>query len=260
MSLYCDPIPLRKFLDPRSRAESVAKPIADAVNIPLDELPSRTHELPSRNREIQVAGPEATAILAVNALQSLGRIASPSAEWEYGPSEQPGRLWEPNAFLQDVLPASPGRALDLACGTGRDAVYLAAHGWHVTAIDILPDALEKARRLERTSLGNNLITFIAADLESPSLNIEGKFDLLFSAFFLHRPLFGLLPNLLNHNGLLIAETFTTQHRAKFSRPQSDAHILLPGELPKLVPQMEIELYQEGWHEGRCTGRLVARKK
>jgi SAM-dependent methyltransferase len=43
----------------------------------------------------------------------------------------------------DRLP--PGRALDVGCGTGRDAVYLAGRGWEVTAVDLVPRALEKAR-------------------------------------------------------------------------------------------------------------------
>lgn len=43
-------------------------------------------------------------------------------------------------------PLQPGRALDLGCGTGTDTVYLASHGWEVTAIDMVPKALAIARR------------------------------------------------------------------------------------------------------------------
>ncbi|MFI0040432.1 class I SAM-dependent methyltransferase [Streptomyces mutabilis] len=39
--------------------------------------------------------------------------------------------------------SSPGRALDLGCGEGGDAVWLATHGWHVTAVDIAPTALQR---------------------------------------------------------------------------------------------------------------------
>src|SRR5213078_825906 len=42
--------------------------------------------------------------------------------------------------------APPGRALDIGCGTGTDAVYLAAHGWDVIGVDMVPRALAIARR------------------------------------------------------------------------------------------------------------------
>ena len=59
---------------------------------------------------------------------------------ESGGSEEPSR------FLREVLESEswdlpPGRALDLACGKGRNALYLASRGFHVTAVDISPVAL-----------------------------------------------------------------------------------------------------------------------
>lgn len=55
---------------------------------------------------------------------------------------------EPNRFLvAEVAALRPGRALDLACGEGRNAVWLAAQGWQVTAVDFSDVALEKARLL-----------------------------------------------------------------------------------------------------------------
>ena len=59
-------------------------------------------------------------------------------------------LWspEPNRlFASEVEGLEPGRALDLACGEGRNAVWLAERGWRVTAVDFSDVALEKARRL-----------------------------------------------------------------------------------------------------------------
>lgn len=54
----------------------------------------------------------------------------------------------PNQFVEQELAAlEPRRALDLACGEGRNARWLAEHGWQVTAIDFSPVAIEKARRL-----------------------------------------------------------------------------------------------------------------
>ncbi len=55
---------------------------------------------------------------------------------------------DPNVFLSpEVAPLRPGRALDLACGEGRNAVWLAGQGWHVTGVDFAAAGLAKARRL-----------------------------------------------------------------------------------------------------------------
>jgi 2-polyprenyl-3-methyl-5-hydroxy-6-metoxy-1,4-benzoquinol methylase len=55
---------------------------------------------------------------------------------------------EPNRFLvAEVGDLPPGRALDLACGSGRNAVWLAARGWSVTGVDFSDVALEQARAL-----------------------------------------------------------------------------------------------------------------
>ena len=54
----------------------------------------------------------------------------------------------PVGFLQELLPVLPrGRALDIAMGAGRNAVFLAANGWHVTGVDCSRVALEKAAAL-----------------------------------------------------------------------------------------------------------------
>jgi SAM-dependent methyltransferase len=60
-------------------------------------------------------------------------------------------VWERRAPLPELVElvergSQPGRALDLGCGTGTDAIYLARHGWDVTAVDMVPRALAIARR------------------------------------------------------------------------------------------------------------------
>ena len=59
-------------------------------------------------------------------------------------------IWkaDPNLFLVEQVNAlSPGRALDIACGEGRNAVWLASKGWHVTGVDFSRVGLSKAQRL-----------------------------------------------------------------------------------------------------------------
>jgi SAM-dependent methyltransferase len=59
----------------------------------------------------------------------------------------------PNRFVaEEFADAPPGRALDLACGEGRNALWLASQGWQVTAIDFSPVAIEKARQLDTRGL------------------------------------------------------------------------------------------------------------
>lgn len=56
----------------------------------------------------------------------------------------------PLVELSEQYP-SPGRALDIGCGTGRDSVYLAQQGWTVTGVDCVPQALDAARRRAESS-------------------------------------------------------------------------------------------------------------
>ena len=79
---------------------------------------------------------------------------------------------KPSSFLVEILgsgdwPLSAGRALDVACGKGRHALYLAERGFHVTGIDISAVALAEARR---RALSRSLsVDFLQADLEAASL-------------------------------------------------------------------------------------------
>ena len=111
-----------------------------------------------------------------------------SEYWEgrYGEREQ---IWSgrPNAALvATVSELTPGRALDLGCGEGGDAVWLAAHGWRVAAVDASATAIERARAAAAANgVGNGEIEWVVADLAT--WRPAGGFDLV-SACFLHSPL------------------------------------------------------------------------
>jgi len=90
---------------------------------------------------------------------------------------------EPNQFLPGlVADLSPGRALDVACGEGRNAIWLATQGWDVTGVDFSPVAIEKARRLSQTAGVSP--KFVAADLSA--WEPADSFDLIIE-FYLHVP-------------------------------------------------------------------------
>lgn len=91
---------------------------------------------------------------------------------------------EPNRFLvEEVEQLPPGRALDVACGAGRNAVWLAQRGWKVTGADFSDVALENARRLA-VERGVE-VEWVHADLRSwePA---AGAFDLV-AVFYLQLP-------------------------------------------------------------------------
>lgn len=113
-------------------------------------------------------------------------ITDPAAYWENRYSER-GQTWSgrPNAALvREVSDVKPGRALDLGCGEGGDAIWLAAQGWSVSAVDISPSALALGARNAAAAGVSARTDWIAADLAS--WQPDGAFDLV-SAQFLHSP-------------------------------------------------------------------------
>ena len=98
------------------------------------------------------------------------------------------RVWSgrPNPVLVDVAGSlRPGRALDLGCGEGGDAIWLARHGWRVRAVDVSATALDRAAADAATAGVADRIDFRQHDLAVtfPS----GAFDLV-SAQYLHSPI------------------------------------------------------------------------
>ena len=82
----------------------------------------------------------------------------------------------PNQFLvAEAVGLRPGRAVDLACGEGRNSIWLAEQGWEVTGIDFSPVSLDKAKRL--ADLLGVKVTWIEADIEERVPPQDG-FDLV----------------------------------------------------------------------------------
>ena len=129
-----------------------------------------------------------------------GQSAAEFWDGLYGSSE---RIWSGgvNARLAEVVAdLPPGRALDLGCGEGGDAMWLAEHGWRVVATDVSPVALARAEGDAAVRGVADRIEFLHTDLSEGVP--PGPFDLA-SAHFLHSPeglgldrdaLFGPRPN------------------------------------------------------------------
>ncbi|HXY23413.1 MAG TPA: class I SAM-dependent methyltransferase [Candidatus Acidoferrum sp.] len=179
---------------------------------------------------------------------------------------------EPAGILRELLPLVPaGPALDLACGTGRNALFLAESGRHVTAVDwsaaalhvLASRALEKkipVRRIERLEAVKHPqgsgIELLQADLEKITLPKE-SYDAIVCVRYLQRTLFPQICRALRPGGLLLYETYTEAQLEFEGGPRDPAHLLKTGELRDSFPQLHVLFYRE-LRAGQGIASLVAR--
>jgi SAM-dependent methyltransferase len=149
------------------------------------------------------------------------------------------------------------RVLDVACGNGRHAVYLAGLGCTVDAVDI------DLRPSESVPESTDGITWLQYDLENAPWPFEaGAYQGVVVTNYLHRPLLPDLINALVPGGLLIYATFS-MGQARFGRPRNPSHLLMPGELLEAVRGlMRVVAYEDIVERGpppACVQRLCAVK-
>jgi SAM-dependent methyltransferase len=104
------------------------------------------------------------------------------ARWDerYEKGDTPWETDQPSSELQRVVaevPIHPCRALELGCGTGTSAAWLATQGFNVTALDLSCRAIERARR--RADRAGVSVRFLVADVLRPPPELTGPFDFFF---------------------------------------------------------------------------------
>ncbi|MFJ5230817.1 FAD-dependent oxidoreductase [Kitasatospora sp. NPDC088391] len=188
--------------------------------------------------QVAVAAADALrAAAAINAdlVAEETRLAVEAVEfWErrYGESEQ---IWSgrPNASLtREAAGLAPGSALDLGCGEGGDAIWLAGQGWQVTAVDLSRVALERAAARAAVEGVADRIDWQRVDLANafPS----GSYDLV-SAQFLHSPTEFPRERVLRRAAEAVAPGGTllitghAVHPARPGHPHPDLHFPTPEE-------------------------------
>lgn len=145
-----------------------------------------------------------------------------------------------------------GRALDLACGSGRNALYLAELGWRLTAVDGSPVAVDVLRAKARER-GLDIDIHIA-DLERGDFEIpSGKYDLILDCYYLQRDLLPKMQAGVRHGGMIISIV----HLADVDQPHGTPKRAYPGELRKYFEGWTILHYREGQPEESCHQRAVA---
>lgn len=151
-----------------------------------------------------------------------------------------------------VLPTA-GRALDLACGSGRHVLWLAARGLAVTGVD--RDALALSGLAD---LGP-AVERIEADIEAGPWPLAGRlFDTVLVTNYLWRPLLPHIAASLAPGGVLVYETFADGHQ-HVGRPSRPDFLLQRGELLRAFEGLRVVAFEDGWltDPERCVQRLVA---
>jgi tellurite methyltransferase len=169
---------------------------------------------------------------------------------------------EPAALLVENLSLLPrsGKALDIAMGTGRNALHLASLGFQVTGVEVSAVAVEKCRqKAERLGLP---IEALVADLEHYPLPID-EYDLILNFYYLQRSLAPQIVAALKPGGVLVFETYTIDQLQFGWGPKNPDYLLRPGELRDMFPDLETLHYHEGVIRGdrgeKAVAQLIGRK-
>ncbi len=145
----------------------------------------------------------------------------------------------------------PGRALDLACGTGRNALWLASHGWTTTAVDGASAAIETLRARAK-KLGVSVDAQVA-DLQKAEYSIGfQRWDLITICYYLQRDLFEPAKQGIAPGGVLLVIVHTTE-----SGEEPNEARLRPGELQNFFPGWRILHFYEGKPNDPAHRRSVA---
>jgi len=166
---------------------------------------------------------------------------------------------EPASFLvRNVGKLPKGRALDIAMGEGRNAVYLGKKGFQVEGVDISSVGLLKAQKL--AAQNGVKIKVINADLNKYKIQ-ENAYKVILNINYLQRSLFPQIIAGLQKGGVLVFESYTMEHLKNPGGKKMEKDWLLePGELKKAFAQLEILHYSETDDGKEAVASLLARKR
>ena len=131
--------------------------------------------------------------------------------------------------------ATVGKALDIACGQGRNTKFLAKMGFEVDGVDLSDYALSQIEQHPN-------ITKIEADLDSYTLE-KNRYDLIININYLNRNFFHQIKEALKPQGIVIFETFIIAH-GDFDNPQNPEYLLRKNELLHAFLSLDIIYYEE----------------
>ena len=180
--------------------------------------------------------------------------------WDEKYTEACDPAGKPASFLAEHLDRLPqGKALDLAMGNGRNALFLARNGYEVDALDYSEVAVNRVRSFaQQESLPVHVTHADLTDYQLP----ENTYDLIINFYFLERLLIPRIKTALKKGGMLLFETYTTE-QSHYGRPHNPDYLLKPNELLQSFMDLHIILYYERVvtfpEETKAIASLLAQK-
>ncbi|HEY9016863.1 methyltransferase domain-containing protein [Thiomicrospira sp.] len=262
------------WLDCRSAQDYRAGHFPNAALFSWPELKVRLNELPAAPANLGLIASEVHLADIRSFLREKGyNINACLTDIEFANLAEPGlvrgnssmRLWSPNPFLETTLKqylnldpnlTSP-QALDLGCGGGRDAVYLAEQGWQVTAIDQQARVIERAKTLAKHNAVD--VDWRCCDLRSTDCLPTQSFDLILMNRFLNRALYPYMRAHTRPGGYVLIHTFAEGVEA-FGSPRNPNLIVKKHELAKEFVEFEVIVDKiSRIEDGRPVASFLARR-
>lgn len=275
------------ILDLRDSASYQKAHLLDSTHLPLESLFESLNQLPAAPAEMFLVGDKqqieaASLFLDSKEYKVKGSLVLSSEQdlalwqqmlpdqWQTGKESK--ILWQPSSavsefvsgYLSDLQHRLDGKrplVLDIGCGGGRDAVYLAKQGCQVTAIDKEARVLKRAKQLAQANGAQ--VKFIGCDLNAADcvpVDVKGRpFDLIIGVRYLNRELLPQLQTQLAQGGYLVWQTFVDIGEP-LSSPKNPNFILQPDELKQLFSGFEVFVDRiTRIDDGRPLNTFIARK-
>lgn len=284
------------WIDLRSAEAFASGHLVNSANILAVSIAQRLYELPEKSVSLNLVGEKSDIALAETQLAQKGyqianRLTVDSDEWlerrncgQLVKGAQSINLWQPSPivsyFCKNIAAKSnspvssdcsvssssndsPRHGLDIACGSGRDLVYLSMQGWNMHGIDYSMSALNSTQKLADNN--GQLVQTNQINLEtgydplSPNVIEKHSLDLLLVVRYLHRPLFEYFDEWLKPGGYLLYQTFM-EGSEKYGSPKNPRFLLKRGELSHVFSQFTICIDKEvTLPDGRPNSFFIAQK-
>jgi len=165
---------------------------------------------------------------------------------------------KPSSLLVEYLPLLPsGKAIDIAMGKGRNALYLAERGFDVEGVDIDEAAVGICK--EKAEKKGVKMKSVVADLTSYQI-FEENYNVILCFHYLQRDLIPMMKAGLKKGGIILYETFLIDQHIQWGTPRHREYCFMRNELLDFFKDFRILYYKEGFvTKEKALASLVAQK-